>query len=189
MAPFTSPKSGRSLGEKNWEITSGFSPAPTFSVARGFSENFDAGALAEYQLFPQVAVWGKYSLINTDKRDYAVALYGGLFQALDLAESQGFFAGPIISYKKKWFETYFVIRYNYVDWDPIKLTANDKDDSLFDSVDWDAGSLDYMQYTFGMNFWFTDGFALNLSGQYWSFFENGVHTDSVIPGIELIWHF
>ena len=45
------------------------------------------------------------------------------------------------------------------------------------------------KYNLGINFWFTDKFAVNVSGQYWTFFTDKVEAKRVLPGIEFLWRF
>ena len=182
-------KNGKITWKKNWEINTGFSPAPTFSFGRGFTDDFDAGMILEQQLFTQLALWTKYAFINSGDNGVSLAGYGGVFQAFDFGSSKGFFIGPIVSYKKDWFETYFITRYNYVTWNLGAITPDDRDDVFINQIDWASGSFTYLQGTLGVNFWFSEGFGLNINAQYFKFLELEAETDEIIPGIELMWRF
>ena len=188
FAPLTSTKTARSLGEGKWEVSTGFSPALNVNVGKGITEKVDAGIIVEQQFSPVVALWGKYSF-STSAEDSAFAAYGGVFKGSGTSDSSGFFFGPVASYKKKWFEIYFLPVFNYVKWEAGSLTLEDQDDSFFDEINWQSSSLKYMQYTLGVNFWFTEGFALNISGKTWSFFDDNVKSEGISPGLEFIWNF
>lgn len=188
LAPMTSPKSGTSLGEKNYELSAGFSPATNVGLAVGIKDNFDIGFGYEVQIFSQVSTWAKYSFVN-NQEGHSFAMYGGLFAATDISSSYGFFTGPIYSYKYKWFEHYLVTRFNYVHWDVGVIDSDDKDDSLFDDIDWGSGSFSYLQFTYGINFHTSKKFALNLSAQYWYFLGGDNESHNVIPGVEFIFKF
>ncbi|MBT7768174.1 MAG: hypothetical protein HN730_13535, partial [Bdellovibrionales bacterium] len=184
-----STKTARTLGDKNYEITTGLSPAPSFVLGRGFADNFDAGILIEKQFTPQLSLWGKYAFKNGADREFSFATYGGIFQAIDFTTTKGLFLAPIVSYQVGWFEIYLVPRYNYVHWDAGKLNSDKSDDSILDNVEWESESFSYYQLTLGVNFWFSQGFGLNLTGQYWYLPSTDAEMKEVIPGIELLWRF
>ncbi len=188
FAPLTTTKTARSLGEGSWEIDTGFSPAYTLTAGRGISKNLDAGLIFESQISSLFALWGKYSLINSNEK-ISLALYGGLFQSADILSSSGAFIGPIISYKSSWFETYLIANYNHVNWNIGNITDGYVDDLFFSFVDWEGVSLNYLQYIWGVNFWFTKGLGLNMNVQYWYFLNHKNVAPAFLPGIELMLRF
>lgn len=187
FAPITTTNSARSLGKSNMQIDVGFSPAPFVSFGYGFTQNFDAGILYEEQLAPLLGLWGQYSFINNPEK-WSLALYGGVAAGSGLQNSTSYFIGPIVSYKKKWFETYLTSKYNYVDFKARDLTADEQDDFFIDSID--TWNISYIQTTLGMNFWFSDKFALNISAKHFYLLNSDANTDvEIVPGLGLSWRF
>lgn len=137
IAPFNSTKTARTLGDANWEIDSGLSPALYFSASRGFGENFDGGVTFEGQASPVLGVSGKYAFINAQEKGFSLSGLGGLFLGQDIAQSSGFYIGPVLSYKLDWFEPYLVTRYNWVKWNGQDLSGNERDDLFVDLVSFD----------------------------------------------------
>lgn len=185
LAPMTSPKSAASLGEKNYSLSAGFSPALNAGLGIGVKENLDVGVGYEVQIFSQISAWTKYSFVNNIE-GHAFALYGGVFAATDISSSYGFFTGPVYSYRKDWFEHYLVTRFNSVHWSAGEIESDDRDDSIIDEIDWDSGSFNYFQFTYGINFHTSKKFALNISAQYWLFLDSDNQSNKIIPGVELI---
>ena len=187
MAPLTSTKNARPLGAGNWEINTGFSPSYTFSAGRGMGDAFDLGATLELGLESTTALWGKYSLLGADG-PAALALYGGGF---DSSGGRGFFLGPVVDYRKGWFEAYFIPKYNYVDWKAWDI-ENEEDDAIVRIAEGFEGHHDYMQLILGFNFWFTDGFGLNLNGQSFRSLSGSSSLefkDDTLVGAELMFRF
>ena len=178
LAPFNTVKTARTLGDGNWEIDTGFSPALYFTTSRGFSDDFDAGVMVERQFFPVFGLFGKYSFLNKKDDEFSASVYGGGFLGVDVVESSGFFLGPVLSYKASWFEPYIVIKYNWVKWKGQDLNGDEKDDLFVDLFRFDDIEFSYMQYVLGFNFWCTEGFALNINAKYFSFFGSDVSDDA-----------
>lgn len=189
MAPYTSPKTARALGQGNWEVSTGLSPAFNVSAAVGVHEKVEVGVLLEQQFFTETAVWGKFTALDFKDDGPSVAFYGGGFLAVDASGTDGYFLGPIVSFKKDWFEMYLVARYNKVNWETAEITLEDQNDADLLYFDWSAGSTQYYQYVLGINFWFTQKFALNISAQYWQFIGSDAEQESIEPGVELVWRF
>lgn len=188
LAPMTSPKSAASLGEKKYELSAGLSPALNAGLGIGIKDNLDIGFGYEIQIFSQISTWAKYSFLNNPE-GHSFALYGGLFAAADISSSYGFFLGPIYSYRKDWFEHYLVTRINNVHWDVGDINSDDRDDSIFDDIDWGSGSFSYLQFTYGVNFHTSKKFAINLSAQYWYFLGGESGANNIVPGVEFIFKF
>lgn len=184
LAPLTSPKTASSLGKGELELTGGLSPAANATLIYGLTEDLDFGGTYEIQFFQQVSVWGKYSFIN-QMQSHSLALYGGVFAALDASSTRGIFVGPVYSYRHKWFEHYLVTRYNYVNWGAGDIKQEDKEDSLLD-LNWDSGHFSYLQFSYGINFWTSEKFAINISAQYFYYLDNDGDASNIVPGIELI---
>jgi len=193
LAPFTSTKTARSLGKGTWEIDAGISPAYSFSASRGLSHKFDLGLTIEGQVgAPVFALNGKYAFINKQNEGFSLSGFGGAFSGAG-ADSYGYYLGPVFSYKVKWFEPYLVARYNWVKWKGVDLSTDDTDDLFVDLLDFDDTDISYMQYTFGINFWFSQTFGLNLNLKVITFFGNDVEADDqsgvATPGVALLLRF
>lgn len=133
MAPLTTPKTARSLGEGNWEIDLGATPS-YLSVNRGFSENLDMGLTVENQLGLVFELSGKSAFINRSEEGYSLALFGGVFTGDTLGgNSSEFRLGPVLSYKSGWWEPYLVLTYNLGQWEWEGLTKDEdsKSDNSF----------------------------------------------------------
>ncbi len=183
IAPINSPHSAKSLGKGNQEIAATPLSAPRLSYAAGVTDNFDLEASLEIQTGIQAALWGKYSFINQKDDGFALAGLVGGFVTADATESKGLSAGPILSWKKSWFEIYTITRFNYVKWEK---TEWDNDNDIFD-IETPEYDFTYLQSTLGFNFWFTPKFALNINGTifYGSVFEGS----AILPALEFIWKF
>ncbi|MBF0298058.1 MAG: hypothetical protein HQK51_05020 [Oligoflexia bacterium] len=195
MAPLTSTKNASTLGASNWEISTGFVPTPSLSASRGFGKDFDSGIIIEGQMFPLIALWGKYAFRNFEgleffRKDYAFSLYGGIFHALDPAASKGFFIGPVISYKYNWTEVFLSVRYNWTHWDSVDASFSDKENFIFHDLKREKETLSYMQYSLGVNFWFTEKFGLSLAGKVLQAVDGSNYLDfTVLPSAELMFKF
>ncbi|MCB9060499.1 MAG: hypothetical protein H6622_03135 [Halobacteriovoraceae bacterium] len=192
LAPYTSTKTARTLGEGNWEIDTGFSPALYLGTSIGVSENLDVSFLIEAQAAPVIGLSGKYALLNSQDEGFSFSGLGGVFLGIDVVESSGFFIGPVLSYKVDWFETYIVTRYNWVKWKGKNLNSDQRDELFIDFINFDNIELSYMQYTFGFNFWFDQKIALNINAKYIKFFGNDVSNndkESLLPGVGFIFRF
>ena len=157
MAPFTSTKNARPLGQGNWEVSTGISPAVTLTMGRGMTDSLDLGATFELSLDSTTSLWGKYSLFDADV-PVALALYGGGFRS---SRGQGFFAGPVIDFQWGNYQVFFVPKYNYVDWNS-DWTRDDNDGFIIRFLEERVGHYSYLQNLLGLNVWFTDGFGLSL---------------------------
>ncbi len=198
IAPLTTPKTGRSLGEGNWEVDAGASPG-YLSVNRGFSENFDAGLTAEMQIGVNMELSGKYAFINNSENGTSLALFGGIYKGSVVGGSNtGFRLGPVLSYKSGWWEPYLVLTYNLGKWRWEGLeddSKSDKDNSLIDidnayKPGEEIATYSYMQFTLGMNFWVTKGFALNINTKYLTRAGGDISIEGSIPlALGLYWRF
>ena len=161
MAPLTSTKNARPLGSGNWEINSGMIPAFTSTIGIGVTEAIDLGVTLEFSFEWKKALWSKYSFLGKDG-PIAFALYGGAFDSLS---GRGFFLGPVVDFKKDWFEIYLLPKYSYVDWQGT-LGKKEKDDLIIRKLNNDSiGHTRYIQTILGINFWFTEGLGLNINIQ------------------------
>ncbi|MCB0377760.1 MAG: hypothetical protein KDD33_04645 [Bdellovibrionales bacterium] len=186
LAPMTTTKNGRTVGKGKWEIDGNVLPAVGLSVSRGLTDNFDAGILIERNFGMVYSAWGKYSFIN-QAQGWSLAAYGGAFYGSGFGNSDGFFLGPVTSYRKNWFEVYLSARYSYVTWRAGSLTTDEQDDSIFDFVSWNDITFNYVQADLGFNFWTSDTFAINVHGKSMISMDKDVtFTTSVIPGFALI---
>ncbi len=190
FAPVTNTKTARSIGDGNYEMTAGLSPAASFAMGVGVSDNFDLGLTIEQQLLPLLGIWGKYSLFNNNN-DNAISLaaYGGVFFGENVVDTYGSFAGPVLSYKYGWFEVYTSIIYNIVRWEDGELDFEGDDDSFLDGISWNGDSVSYLQFTFGINLWFSDSFGLAVSGKHFMAIGSESQGFGTMPGVELIWRF
>jgi len=190
LAPLTSPKTGRSLGHKKWLIDGSLAPALGITAGRGFTDNFDAGLIYENQLGSVISAWGKYAIVNQPE-GVAFALYGGIFKGSGLGDSQGFFGGPVVSYRSGFFEAYLNSKYNYVSWfynDSVGSNVSDANLRLNLTED---GNFAYIQSDFGFNFWTSKKFAFNIHGKHFvSLSKDKIDfDDSLVPGLAIIFVF
>ncbi len=198
IAPLTTPKTGRSLGEGHWEVDAGASPV-YLSVNRGFSENFDAGLTVEMQFGFNTELSGKYSFVNNSENGTSFALFGGIYTGNIFGGSNsGFRLGPVLSYKSDWWEPYLVLTYNLGKWHWEGFeddSKSDKDNSFIDignayKPGEEIATYSYMQFTLGMNFWFTKGFAFNVNAKYLTRAGGDVNVGGSIPlALGLYWRF
>lgn len=144
VAPLNSTTTARSMGKDANQININVL-VPGIMYERGLSENFDMGAGVEFQSVLLLNVFGKYAFINNLEGGFSLAGLGGV-GAGDGTKSV--YAGPILSYRHKWFETFLVARYNYVDW---KYEVSSHDDSDLLSFFPKTGHLGYSQFDVGMS--------------------------------------
>ena len=78
----------------------------------------------------------------------------------------GFYLGPLISFKKGFFEPHFLARYNWL------------------TPEWQ-----YLQFTLGINFWMNKHIAFNLAG--YAFIDFLDKESSMVggPGVSFLWNF
>ena len=184
-----SGRSARSLGEDNWGIGAGISPTLSVEGGYGVSQDLDVGVLLEYQFGFVASVFTKYSFINRDE-GFSLAGYAGAFTGGSFATTRGFYAGPLLSYRRKWFEPYLLMRYTYVHWEAGDLSSDEQQDSFIDLVSWEDTSFNYLQTDLGINFWTSPTFAIVPSAKIFTFFGRNVETDtSVIPGLSFTFLF
>ena len=188
LAPFTASKTGRPLGDGNWEVDGMASPGLGVSVARGFADKLDAGVVLEAQLGLVLGLWGKYSFIDGGADSISLAGLAGVFTGSGFGGSRGYYLGPVASYRWKWIESYLSTRYNYVSWDASSLNSEQQQDSIVELVVWRDINFDYLQSELGFSFWIAKRFAINLNAKVYTFFEDdSIKTTSfVLPGISFI---
>jgi len=118
LAPLSNSFTARSLGKGKIGLDGGMLvlvrqegsvvvPA-AFKIALGLSSDFDLGVQMESA---SLSVFGKYSFINNKERGFSLA---GVLGAGAVASGSYAYAGPVLSYKSKAVEPYFVGRFNYV---------------------------------------------------------------------------
>ncbi|MCJ7486940.1 MAG: hypothetical protein MUQ25_12355 [Candidatus Aminicenantes bacterium] len=156
LAPLSNSFTARSLGKGKIGLDGGISALvrqegsvilPAFAIAVGLSSDFDLGVQMESA---SIGLFGKYSFINNKERGFSLA---GVLGAGAVASGSYAYAGPVLSYKSKAVEPYFVGRFNYVHYG--------KSDNV---LDMEPGTYTYVQFTLGSIFWLTQSFGLNVEG-------------------------
>lgn len=177
IAPMMTTRTARTLGEGNnkMQVSPG-TPVLGVSYERGLSENWDMGLAAELQLGAVYSAFTKYALINSDD-GVSLALSGGGFYGSSIADvnSRGFYAGPLLSWRKDWFEVFFFPRYNYVHWDGFDIEADESetDDLAFDiEPSGTSYNFRYMQFNLGFNFYTNPRFNLGVGASYIYFLDS-----------------
>lgn len=184
LAPLSNSFTARSLGAGKIELDGGMSALvrqgdsfmlPAFAIAVGLSSDFDLGVQMESA---SMGVFGKYSLINNKERGFSLA---GVLGAGAVASGSYAYAGPVLSYKSKAVEPYFVGRFNYVHY-------GESDNIL----DMEAGNYTYVQFTLGSIFWLNPSVGLNIEGSAFAgnlglqdFEDFGVSSFVVLAGIKV----
>jgi hypothetical protein len=156
LAPLSNNFTARSLGTGKIGLDGGMLvfvrqegsvALPAFTVAVGLSSGFDLGVQMESA---SIGVFGKYSFINNKERGFSLA---GVLGAGAVASGSYAYAGPVLSYKSKAVEPYFVGRFNSVHY-------GESDNCL----DMETGTYTYVQFTLGSIFWLTQSVGLNVEG-------------------------
>ncbi|TFG58441.1 MAG: hypothetical protein E4H35_00995 [Candidatus Aminicenantes bacterium] len=157
LAPLSNNFTARSLGPGKIGLDGGMLvfvrqegsvALPAFTVAVGLSSGFDLGVQMESA---SIGVFGKYSFINNKERGFSLA---GVLGAGAVASGSYAYAGPVLSYKSKAVEPYFVGRFNRVHYG--------ESDDIFE--DWEPGTYTYVQFTLGSIFWLNQSVGLNVEG-------------------------
>ena len=169
----------------NATILPQLAPSYYFSGSLGLTRNFDMGMTIEQQFGPVFEIFGKYALINSRNNGLSLAAYGGGYQG---GGTRGHHIGPALSLKLGRFETYFVASYKGGAWEGEHTSVED-DDNVFKlksgvyKIDFN-----YLQYSTGINLWFSQEFALNISAKRLYFYgtEADNSNDVVVPGWSLI---
>jgi len=156
LAPLSNSFTARSLGTGKIGLDGGMSVLvrqedsfvlPAFAIALGVSSDFDLGVQMESA---SLGVFGKYSFINSKERGFSLA---GVLGAGAVASGSYAYAGPVLSYKSKAVEPYFVGRFNYVHYGESENV-----------LDMEPGTYTYVQFTLGSVFWLTPSIGLNIEG-------------------------
>lgn len=177
IAPMMTTRNARTLGEGGNKMQ--VSPAlPVLGVSyeRGLTENWDMGLAAELQLGSVYSAFTKYAFINTED-GFSLAMSGGGFYGSSIADvkSRGFYAGPVVSWRKDWFEVFLFPRYNYVHWQgfDIEQDESETDDLAFDLKPNDSSySFRYLQVDLGFNFYTNARFNLGVGASYIYFLDS-----------------
>ena len=189
LAPIMSPHSGKSLGKGNWEVAGDLIPSRGISGGYGITDSWDVGFLVEGQLGVVTAMWTKYAFTNENSWNWA--LYGGLFQGAGIGTTtSGYMIGPIVSYRKGWFEPSLALRYNYVKADFTGYDSEEDDDFLFTPDFLGDIDYDYVQLDIGLTFWTSESFALRVTFK--SFLGVGgevTSSSSLAPGFGMHYQF
>lgn len=187
FAPFSTQKSGYTLGQGKWSLETGLDPALYGRASYGLIDDLDLSIIYEQQLSPVLGLDFKYSILN-NREGLSFATVVGGFRA---SSTSGYSAGVIASFKAAWFEPFLNARYSHVKW-AKQSVENEIEDSIFNEIIFDGLNFSYMQYTFGFNFWTSDSFGFAINGRLIEF-VTGVDdqsTDSdIIPGFSLMWKF
>jgi len=156
LAPLSNSFTARSLGKGKKGVGGGMLVLvrqedsvvlPAFAVAVGLSSDLDFGLQMESA---SLGVFGKYSFINNNERGFSLA---GVLGAGAVASGSYAYAGPVLSYKSKAVESYFVGRFNYVHYGESE-----------NCLDMEPGTYTYGQFTLGSVFWLTQRIGLNVEG-------------------------
>ena len=156
LAPLSNSFTARSLGTGKIGLDGGMSVLvrqedsfvlPAFAIALGVSSDFDLGVQMESA---SLGVFGKYSFINSKERGFSLV---GVLGAGAVASGSYAYAGPVLSYKSKAVEPYFVGRFNYVHYGESENV-----------LDMEPGTYTYAQFTLGSVFWLTPSIGLNIEG-------------------------
>ena len=183
LAPIVSEKTARTLGSGNWELNGGASPAYNAWVGRGVSDNLDLNFSVESQIGTVFSLGAKYAFAQGNE-GLSFSLMGGAFYG---ANSTGYYAGPVVSVKNGWFEVYGLAKYNQVSWDGTSETTDE--DTIFNfSLD-QSVDFNYWMGVAGLNFWFSDGFALNVNGKKILGSDTSDDGDGIIPSVNLMFRF
>ena len=164
LAPISSVKTARSLQEGAGQLNVGIDGGLSVFGGYGITNKLDVGGLVEIGLSSNYGVWSRYNIIGNEDEGFSMALYGGASLVRSFVKGYSFFAGPVLSYKHSWFETFLIARFNRATWDKGVIDLDDAADSLFDEIDYSSGSLEYIQADAGFNFWGHPKFALNITG-------------------------
>jgi hypothetical protein len=157
LAPLSNNFTARSLGPGKIGLDGGMLvfvrqedsvALPAFTIAVGLSSGFDLGVQMESA---SIGVFGKYSFINNKERGFSLA---GVLGAGAVASGSYAYAGPVLSYKSKTVEPYFVGRFNSV--------HHGESNDVFEG--WEPGTYTYGQFTLGSIFWLNQSVGLNVEG-------------------------
>jgi hypothetical protein len=116
----------------------------------GLSKDLDLGLQMEGV---SMGAFGKYSFVNNKERGFSLA---GILGAGAVADGSYAYVGPVLSYKTKVVEPYFVGRLNFVHYGESEGT--------FEDIYWEAGNYTYLQFALGSIFWLTQSVGLNVEG-------------------------
>ncbi len=156
LAPLSNSFTARSLGAGKIGVDGGMSvlvrredsvALPAFAIAVGLSSDLDLGVQMESA---SLGVFGKYSFVNNKEQGFSLA---GVLGAGAVASGSYAYAGPVLSYKSKAVEPYFVGRFNYVHYGESE-----------NCLDMEAGTYTYVQFTLGSIFWLNQSVGLNVEG-------------------------
>jgi len=151
LAPLSSSFEGRSMGKGKVGVDIGASPIgngyPTFKFTYGLASKLDIGL--QYEAF-SMGLFGKYSFINHPTQGFSLA---GLFSAGKTTNGSYSYIGPVLSYKSKTFEPYFVARLNVVQYD---------EDDIGSGITISSGKYTYLQMTGGSVIWLSRKIGFNF---------------------------
>lgn len=174
VAPMMTSRNGRSLGagQNKIQVSPGI-PVLGVSYERGLTEKWDMGLSIESQLTPVYSAFGKYAFLSQEE-GISVAVSGGAFYGNGIIDSYGGYAGPILSWRKKWFEFFVFPRYNYVHWNGLDIESNNDTDALFFDFVSDTTSVDlhYIQVDTGINFYTKSRFSFGVGVSYFYFLDS-----------------
>ena len=161
------------------------------SYERGLSENWDMGATLEQQLGYVTSVFSKYALINQDQ-GVSWSLSGGGFAGSSVVNTTGGYAGTVLSWKKDNIELFVFPRLNHVNWHGTNLRKDQEDDIFVDLVNSASDiTINYVQVSFGVNFYSSGAFNMGFGASYFNFLENKnlSSSDAWLPEVMLGWNF
>lgn len=184
FAPMNSSKTARAIAPKTTQVDFGFSPFPYATVASGLVDRVTVSGSVEQQLFPLIAGAIKYSF--SEKQDgLSFAVEGGASLGMGIVKSYSGFAGPILSWRKDWFELYLYPKYNYVHFDKITLSDADRDDLFLNEVD--PGSISYLLTSLGTTLWIKETVGLNIEVKHFALLTKpGEVKHDLIPSIGMM---
>jgi hypothetical protein len=185
IAPFASEKSAKTLGKNNYEMAYGASPAGYVAISKGLADNIDASLTIERQWDLIGSLSMKYAMMQSDEGS-SIAATGGLFVTSD-GSTSGYYLGPIMSYKYKWFELYGHVKYNRVSW-KADSTFNEDDYTFEHDLKQDA-SFGYFLGVVGTNLQFAKHWSLNLNAKTLFVADTSSDGDNLLPSLSLLYRF
>ena len=184
FAPMNSSKTARAIPKEETLVDFGFSPFPYATISSGLADRITVSGSIEQQLFPLIAAAMKYSF-SSKEEGAALALEAGGALGMGVVKSYSGFGGPIVSWKKNWFEIYFYPKINFVHFDKLELSNADKDDLFINDID--PGSITYILTSLGTTFWIKKTVGLNIEAKHFTLLSKpGEVKRDIIPSVGLM---
>src|SRR5690606_17145161 len=114
-----------------------------------------------------------------------LALEAGGALGMGVVKSYSAFGGPILSYKKNWFETYFYPKINFVHFDKLELSSADRDDLFV--TEFDPGAVTYLLNALGATLWIEQTVGLNVEAKHFILLSKpGEVKRDIIPSVGIM---